>query len=511
MKKVEASSRIDSVVIYPDRVMVTRVAEFEIKEPTEVVFSDLPGAIDDQSVRIKAKNLKVGEVLVKPGYTKIPLPRTKELEARVKKLEIKDRTLSDEAVVQQEKEKFLNSLSVIHREVFSKEIMGAKISPDSWREGLRFVSEELAKLKERILGIEMERRELKKKLDALKAELQDIQSYSKNRKSIVFDVHPDKGGRYMIELRYILYGANWKTYYELRARPSQSTIDLSYYSKVSQRTGEDWNDVQLILSTSKPAYGGAPPEPHPWYIDLYTPGPERRARAEVLDAAAPSEVFDEEHAKAPTPVESGISIIYPLPGRHTVKSGEPEHKLRIVDVHIKADFKYFIIPRHSEFAYLTGKFRNDTDYLFLEGEAGTYVGDDFTGNYYLPPIAPDQEQTLSFGIDERVKVKRELEKSKVSKGGLVKKNTKYEFIYENKIENFHKKEIVCEIVDFVPVSQNPNVKVDDVKFEPNPTDDKEKEMGIYRWETSIPPGKEYTIKVFFTVEAPMEGEVEGLM
>ncbi|MHA1278057.1 MAG: mucoidy inhibitor MuiA family protein [Candidatus Helarchaeota archaeon] len=514
MKRVEAKSKIDSVTIYSDRVMVTRIAELKLKESVEVAFLDLPGALEEQSVRIKAKDLKIGEVMVKPGYIRVPHPRVKELETRIKKLEVEDRALSDETVVQQEKEKFLNSISVNQRDILSKEIMSAKISPDSWREGLRFISEELIQTKKRIFEIEQARKELKKKLDALRAELNDVRSYIQNRKSIIFDVHPDKEKKYTIELRYILYGASWETYYELRAKPSQSTIELSYFSKISQRTGEDWNDVELNLSTAKPAYGGAAPEPYPWYIDFYQPVPQRVAKTEALrEAAAEPEVYDEELVGAPetVAVESGVSIIYRLPGRHTLKSGEPERKLKIIDASFDAEFQYLIIPRQSELAYLTGKFKNNTDYLFLAGSGGTYVGDDFTGNICLPLIAPSQEETLSFGIDERVEVKRELKKSKVSKGGLVKKNTKYEFLYENKIKNFHKKEIKCKIIDFVPVPQNPEIKVEEIKFEPRPTKDKEKELGIYHWETSISPDKEYTIKVSFVVEAPLRGEVEGLM
>lgn len=516
MDSIQLKSKIDSVIVYTDRVMVTRVADLEIKEPVDVVFPDLPGAIEDQSVRIRAKDLKVGEVLVKPGYIKAPHPKVKELETKIKKLEVKDRALSDEVVVQQGKEKFLQGISIGGPEVISKEILTGKVSPESWREGLKFLSEELTRTKERIAEIERDRVELKKKVDALRAELNDIQSYVQNRKSIIFDAHPDGAKRYTIELRYILYGANWRTYYELRANPSKGSVDLSYFGKITQRTGEDWENTKLILSTAKPAYGGAAPELYPWYIDLYVPRPEKKDRLAAPRAAkaapAEAEAFDEElvAAQAP-PVEAGISIMYPLPGRYTIKSGEPERKIKITDASFDAEFKYFIMPRYDELSYLTGKVKNDTDYLFLEGDGGTYVGDDFTGNIYLPIIAPDKEVTISFGIDERVEVKRKTKRSKVSKGGLVKKSTRYEFAYENKIKNFHNKKVDCEIVDQVPLPQNPNIKVGNVKFDPEPTKDKEKELGIYRWEVSIGAGKEFKIETAFDVEAPIDGQVEGLM
>ncbi|HIE05682.1 MAG TPA: mucoidy inhibitor MuiA family protein [bacterium (Candidatus Stahlbacteria)] len=509
-------SRIDSVIIYTDRVMVTRVADLEIKEPINLIFPDLPGGLEDQSVRIMAKDLQVGEVLVKPGYIKVPHPKVKEIETKIKKLEIKDRSLSDEIAIQQEKEKFLQAISIGGPEVISKEILTGKVSPESWGEGLKFLSDELIKIKGRIAEIERERVELKKKLDGLRAELNDIQSYVQNRKSIIFDAHPDGTRKYTIKLRYILYGASWRTYYELRARPSEGAVDLSYFGKVIQRTGEDWEDARIILSTAKPAYGGGAPEPYPWYLDLYLPRPkkkEKRAATRAIETApAEAEALDEELAMTEVPpVEAGISIIYPLPGKHTIRSGEPERKMKITDASFGAEFKYFIMPRYDELSYLTGKFKNKTDHLFLEGDGGTYVSDDFTGNICLPIIAPDKEVTISFGIDERVEVKRKIKKSKVSQGGLVKKSTRYEFAYENRIKNFHDKKVDCEIVDQVPVAQNPNIKVSNVKFDPEPTNHKEKELGIFRWEVSIDPGKEFKLETSFEVEAPPDRQVEGLM
>ena len=34
------------------------------------------------------------------------------------------------------------------------------------------------------------------------------------------------------------------------------SLQLSYYAKIQQSTGEDWNDATLILSTAQPALGG---------------------------------------------------------------------------------------------------------------------------------------------------------------------------------------------------------------------------------------------------------------
>lgn len=47
--------------------------------------------------------------------------------------------------------------------------------------------------------------------------------------------------------------------------------------------------------------------------------------------------------------------------------------------------------------------------------------DDFTGRAQLSNLAPDDSTVISFGVDEMVKVSRELKKSKVVPEGLFKK------------------------------------------------------------------------------------------
>lgn len=507
---LDVFSKIDSVVIYSDRVMVTRLANVYLDRSADLVFFDLPGAIDDASVRVKAKGLKIGEVQVKRGYKDEPHPDVEKLKRKIEALKIKDRTYADEVAVLKDKEKFLQTIAVGGPEVISKEIITGKVSPQAWRQGLSFMVDELLSAKMRMAEIERVRRELQDEIDVFQRELNDIRSIVENRKTIIFDGHPEGAKNYRIQLSYILYGASWRTYYELRAQPSKGNIGFSYFSKVAQRTGEDWENTKLVLSTAQPALGGAAPTPTPWYIDHYQYA--RAGRGFLAETEAPREalIMEEVAVIAAPPVEAGVSIWYPLPGRYTIKSGDPEKKIKIFSTSFKADFEYFIIPRITQLAYSTGKMKNTSDYLFIAGQAGTYVGDDFTGKTYVPTIAPDESTTVSFGVDDRVKVKRELKKSKVSKGGLFSGKTKYEFTYENTVKNFHNKKIQCTIVDQVPIPQDPDIKVKDIKIDPESTEH-DKDIGIYYWKISLDPRAEYKITISFTVEAPSDSEIQGLM
>lgn len=505
---------IDSVVVYADRALVSRATMVYLEKATELSFTDMPGLLDDQTVRIKVSDLEIGEVQVFKGYAKEPHPKVREIENKVKELQIRDRILTDELAVLKDKEKFLQSIVVGASDVISKEVYTGKISPAAWNQGLKFMVDNLLAAKMRSAEIEREKTEVQERMDDLQAELDDVRSTVQNRKIVTFDVHPDKPGNYKIRLEYVVAGAYWRTYYELRAHPSEENIEITYFGKVSQKTAEDWENAKIVLSTAKPA-AGTPPDYGPWYIYSYVPtlrggrDAEGFSMAMQLESRAPAEEVEAPLYESQA-VEAGMALWYPLAGKHTLLSGEPEKKMLIGKATLGASFQYFMLPRIEQTAYSTGKMTNTSEYLFLAGEGGTYVGDDFTGKIYLNSVAPGESTTVSFGVDERVKVHRKLVKSKVSSGGLFKKSKNYELSFKNIVRNFHTKDIACMIVDQVPVSQNPDIKVRDVKFDPKPSEEN-KELGIYYWRVELKPGESFDITVSFTVEAPAEVTIQNLM
>jgi hypothetical protein len=89
-----------------------------------------------------------------------------------------------------------------------------------------------------------------------------------------------------LKLSYLTYGAHWSPSYDCRAVTGSSagaagteaaedkkddtadtnttagelSLALTYYGDVVQRTGEDWSDARISLSTAQPAVEGDPPE-----------------------------------------------------------------------------------------------------------------------------------------------------------------------------------------------------------------------------------------------------------
>jgi len=512
-----AGSQVDSVVVYPHQVLVVRNASVTVAGSGELVFPNLPGALDDNSVRIKAPGIRVGEVQVRRGYLAEPTPEVKRLLARMQELEDQFKGLDDEGAVLKAKEEFLNSVKLGAPEIISKELQQGKVATESWRGALIFVGDELMKVKVRQVKLSREKEEMRKRVEAARREYNDAKAAIENRKEVRFNFSAD-AGTHELRLAYVIANAaNWSPYYELRANPSGSKVDVSYFAKLAQRTGEDWENVRVVLSTTTPVLGVTPPEPNPWYLSLFEAMRDGYKKLEMMPApgaAAQERVsiaggFDAGRAEEIQPVETGISLQYAIPGRVSLKSGEQAKKLGLKQVALPAEFEYYTLPRSGQQAYLTGELANASDFVFLAGDGNTYVGDEYTGSTRLPNIAPQESTLLSFGIDERVKVKRELIRSFKSKGGLFSKTEKQSFVYRTTVENYTSKPVVIRVVEQVPVSKQGEIKVTVTKVEPKFLEE-DKDKGTYTWKPTLEPKGRFVIDYEFTVEYPAGRRVQGL-
>ncbi|MEO0078663.1 MAG: mucoidy inhibitor MuiA family protein [candidate division WOR-3 bacterium] len=511
---VIVSSQVDSVVVYPYQVLVVRSATVTVSGSGELSFPGLPGGLDDNSVRVRARGVRIGEVQIKPGYMAEPTPEVRRLEARLRELEDQLKGLDDEAAVLKAKEDFLNSIKLGSPEIIARELQQGKVAPESWRGALVFVGDELMKVKARAVKLAREKDELGKKVEAARQEYTAAKAAVENRKEVRFDYSAEPG-TYSVQLSYVIQNAAaWTPYYELRARPDAARVEVSYFAKLTQRTGEDWSGVKLVLSTMRPSVGDVVPEPRPWYLSLFEPvSIRRRAMTEAAPMMAPGGyaggVMDKVAEQEIEPVETGISLQYVIPGRVSLKSGEPAKKFSLQQVSLPAEFEYYCLPKAREQAFLTGQVVNSSASVFLAGSGNTYVGDEYTGSTYVPAVAPQESIRLSFGVDERVKVRRELVKSFKSKSRLFAKTEKASFHYRTTVENYLAKAATVKVVEQVPVSQQAEVKVSVTRVEPRFLEE-DRDAGTYTWKPTIESRARFEANIEFTVEYPAGRQVNGL-
>ncbi len=127
---------------------------------------------------------------------------------------------------------------------------------------------------------------------------------------------------------------------------------------------------------------------------------------------------------------------------------------------------YVTVPKLSPFVYLQGTLANESRYPLLSGPAVIYVDGDYVGKAHLKPLAPGESVDLSLGIDEGLKVKRELVKKFERNKGTLSKKHEMEYDYKIVVENFKKQNVQLKVVDQLPRPLQEEIELSDIKIVP---------------------------------------------
>ena len=215
------------------------------------------------SAQAKILEVKVGRVFL----DSVAAGRIAPILETRKSLENDIRILDDRQGVIAHQRDFLNKITIASQESIAREMKIQKPVPDDWGKILAFFDAELSKLNEETRQIEHKSMALREKIQAVEKELRAAGgSPDKSEKMITIAFDVQRGGSLAIEASYLISQAAWTPTYDMRVSSADTIVELTYSALVRQRTGEDWKDVRMTLSTSLPALGGAPPELKPWFV-----------------------------------------------------------------------------------------------------------------------------------------------------------------------------------------------------------------------------------------------------
>ena len=330
------------------------------------------------------------------------------------------------------------------------------------------------------------------------------------------------------ELTYHVAGASWRPLYDLVLDGEKLTV--SYLAEITQRTGEDWPEVTLVLSTTRQGLSQTLPELRPWYIGRPQPprpapmarsaasasmsapggagmdgafGEEGPVRAMAFAAARPqAKVL----AAEPGQSESGAGLVYTVARPLAVPSDGGPHKTLVAKSEADASLDYLTVPVLAPEAYLRATVTNGP-LLLLPGQARIFHGPQFVGETYLDSVAPGEEFEVQLGVDDQIKVERKLRRRSTSKAVLGSTRT-VDIAYEITVENHRDRKATVSVHDHIPVSTDGEIKVRPREATPDPVsfDD----LGELTWKLTLPPGESSAIRHRFTVEHPAQVTVVGL-
>ena len=527
-------SAVLEVVVFPDRARVTRRGLLTLEAGThQIEFINLPLTLQPESIRAAGRGTAAASLLGvdtrRVYFSETPTVSVKELEQQIEELNNQDKALADQAAAAEVQVAFVKDLSSKSSEQLARGLAFGRAEMSQGETLIVFVHQQLAAATAALRDIAQKRRDLTKQIAKLNNDLATQQSSRpRERFSATVEVEVKRAGDLTLDLTYLVNQAGWGALYDLRLAAeagghAASSVQLSYLGQLTQRTGEDWNEVTLTLSTARPSLTTLQPELKPWYINAYFPppaAPAPRAQA-MLGAAAPmmkSMVVREEQAFAAEPQaemaapvatvsSEGASVTFKLPQTASLPSDGTPHKVTIATLDLKPQFDYIAVPKLAEAVYRRAKITNRSEYLLLPGQANLFVGGDFVGTLPIKRVAPDEEFELALGVDDRVTIKRELKARDVDKK-LLGDRRRLRVAYEIEITNLLGSKIDLELHDQFPVSQHEQIKVKLEAADPKPAE--QSELNELEWRLAFDPNAKQTIRFDFSIEYPTVLQVTGL-
>ncbi|OPZ68743.1 MAG: hypothetical protein BWY83_02211 [bacterium ADurb.Bin478] len=516
----EVSSTISQVTVYNSMALLQREVKLQLNAgENRIEIGHLPTALMDESVHIRLGDegqVQISDVKVERWFLeKAEELQVKKIEEQIAALDLQDLQADNEIKALKSQEKFLTSIQVAADAKASQELLQAKMDVASWSSTLTFLRKNLTTVYNEITELELQRKQLDNKREALKKQLQQVQSARpKEEKSIQLLLQSKTALSTGLTVAYLVRDVAWSPTYELRALPAQDQVEMVYSAEVQQKTGEEWADVSLSLSTATPAFGAQAPELQPWYLNIYKPEPVMRmskaAAAPQGRVAEEAALYSVQDAIEPSVVEAkGASVHFVIAGKRTISSGDEPTKVLIRRQVFPAALSCLTIPKMSQHAYLQGSFENSSEYPLIAGPAVTYVDGDYVGKSRLQNKAVGEKVELSLGIDPNIKIKHELVKRFERNKGMISKKTEIEYVYKITCENYRSKAAVITVQDQAPISRNEDVEVSDVKLTPN-ANEWNKETGKLIWNLSVAPKEKKEILISFVVSHPRDAVISGL-
>ena len=533
---ISLETRITAITVYTHQALVTRRGKLTLTGQEQTLILDgLPLTLQPESVRAAGAGtiaVKLLGVQTERLFATEPVvDRVAQLTAQIEELIEAQRAVKDKLAAAHLQRNFVQTLSEKAADRFSRSLAQQQVSLVETRNLLNFLGQRYEDASEAIAQHDREQSQLQKQIQALRQQLQQIQTPRPQESyRLAVSIAPSGAGEFALEVSYVCDRASWKPLYDLRVSSTDKRIHLTYLAEVKQTTGEDWSAIALTLSTAKPGLGTLPPKLVPWYVDVFHPLPppapapmmalrRRDAASEAPDEADISSLMMGSDGSEPlqqtfvaeapaTQITSdGGVVTFAIDGNNNIPTDGTFHKITIFSDDYPCRLDYIAMPKLVSFAYLQAVVTNPPDgATLLPGQANIFRDNRFVGTTSLENVAPGQEFKLNLGIDEGLKITRDLIERKVDKQ-LIGGQRRISYSYRISVINLRDRAATLTLTEQLPVSRNEQIKVRLNRTSPQL---QAGEMGLLEWSLHLEAKGQQEISYQFTVEHSPVLTVVGL-
>ena len=501
-------ARIDGVELHRSGATITRIVEVEVDPSApRVVIDDLPASVVDQ-LQISAD----GDTLIHD--VEVDIVRNTEafnLAVRAKQDEI---GAVEQQIASREDDSRIARLKLS----FLKDVAAPPNATDvraveTWSATLDALDGQAETAYARIRANDADIDNLDVTLDKLRAELDALSGATPASATVRLSAITESRKTVRIEISHFDYRALWASTYDASLDSVARTLTLDQKAAVRQWTGEDWNDVRLILGRNNPTGQSAPPAVSTQFVGLVRPRAMTRRAPGIEEVVVTGQYLKAQDAGADEATDLGaldtdFVARYVLPGRFSVPANrdkprevEIESFRTPIDLHVRA------VPRQTDNAFLMARMTPPKD--LPSGRLALFVDGRYTGQTQATRLRANESTDLPMGADENVSVKVTELGFEEDEVGFIGRRVVEGHAWRFEITNHHEANIPVEIYGRIPTSEHDDIEVSQPRDATRPDRrDIDDQPGVIAWDRNLAPGTSTTIRHIFKVEYPADRRVQ---
>ena len=519
----QISAKLTDATVYLRGAALTHTASATLKSGSqEVIIDGLSPDIEINSLKVKANGVLISATEFSQDYL---TPR--EQAAHIKKLQ-------DSLDLYQEQLKDVQNELAVHKQLLKLVTDGTQNNM-SQKDGTVTIADinanmelyrtKAAELQKSIDKDNKKIEKLKETVNRLNNQInQDETENSQLNGMLRLSVSVPETTTTTFTITYFTNQAQWVPCYDINIPSMDKSITLQAKAKVRQLTGLDWNNVKLTLSNATPNRSAVAPVFKTWFLKFQRPQPQyNNSLAKGYDAAASNSmayaVAEERSESRPTLVspkptapilmndfveveDQDIQVSFAISVPYDIPGNGKEKLIDLKSYDVKADFKYYSVPKLSDETYLVATLSDYEKYNLLPGEATVTFNNTFVGRTRLRPNDTESHITLTLTTEPRMTVKREKQKDFCSTkhvGNSTTVTQSYLITVKNNLNRAAK----LTLKEQYPISNDKDIEVKDVTITPKATYDKS-DIGVVTWDVELQAGETRTFTVTYSVKHPSD-------
>ena len=509
------ASKVSEAKVFLAGAQVSRTANAVVLSgPSTLVFTGLAQGIDPQSIQVTGKGgYSILSVNHRINYL-TESPKKKEvadLQEQIKKLEHDWNIENGVQQVWVNEEQLLLKNSAVGGQ--QNGLTAAQLQAVN-----DYVRERMKALKIGWLTQEEKKQVIGAEADKLRQQLAQLQAQAPRPTSeIVVEIDSPAEVNATFLLTYFVGSAGWTPAYDLRAKSVGQPIELLMKAQVVNSTGEDWNKVNMSLSSGNPTQGGVMPQMQTWVLEqpytIQTINP--RSRKDNVSMAAPSVEMDSEDKKGyydeiPANTEVMNTVVYrtttvefAIDAPFTVPADGMAHTVGVKTHSIPSSFKHYCTPKLDKDAFLYARTTGWEDLNLLPGQANVFFEGTYVGQSFLDLSRPQDTLDISLGRDKGVVVERVRRKGADDKAVVGGKRTVLRG-WDLTVKNNKSTAIDLQVRDQYPLSPRSEIEV---KLEDGGGAGVNDQNGMLTWNMKVEPKGIKKLGFSYTVKHPKDQPV----